>query len=103
MGQAVETKTEEGVVREHDVDIPTGTNVIVTANVRETVAQKFEELAAKLRSGALNGASCMWNDNPDQPAMVVVTCHPVIDGKRTMRMDRYTFEAPVRLVTREGG
>jgi len=96
--------TAESVTHAHGVAIPTRDTVIRTNDVRETAAQKFEELARKLRSGELNGARCEWNDDEDMPAMVVVEvapfapCEPFeLNGKtmtktRTATLIRYTFD-----------
>jgi hypothetical protein len=95
MSQAhAEVLTDESVTHEYGVDIPTADTVIITDNPRGAFVAKMRELADRVECGALNGARCEWNDNPDQPAMVYVECFPVIDGKRTTRLVRVTFEAP---------
>jgi len=94
----------ESETHAYGVVIPTADTVIETANPRAAFAAKMRELADRVESGALNGASCQWNDNPDQPAMVYVECFPVVDGKRTTRLVRVKFETPTKLtlISEEG-
>ena len=68
--QALEVQTTESTVEEYGAVIPTAESVIYTDDPREMVAKKFEEMAARLRSGELRGARIEWNE--DAPAMVRV-------------------------------
>ena len=84
---------------------PVVEGVIRTDDPRATFVAKMRDLADRVESGALNGARCEWNDNPDQPAMVWVECFPVVDGQRTVRLTRATFERitpSLRLVQKDG-
>jgi hypothetical protein len=101
-----EVLTGESVEHAHGVDIPNATTVIYTADTRASVVAKFRELADRLESGALNGARCEWNDDPDMPAMVTVEVFPIVQvepeivngktvtQKRTIRLTRSTFAKP---------
>lgn len=93
----------EGVEHTAGVDIPTAQSVIYTEDVRAAVVAKYRELADRLERRELNGASVQWNDNPDQPAMVVVEAFPVVDGKRTTRLTRSTFARPEERLRSVGG
>jgi hypothetical protein len=95
MNQAAEVLVSESVTRSDcGTDIPTADTIIYTDSPRSAFVEKMRELATRVESGALNGASCQWNDNPDQPAMVYVEAFPVVDGQRTTRLVRVTFEKP---------
>jgi hypothetical protein len=97
-------KTAESRNRDFSSAFPQTEGVIYADNPRAAAVAKFRELADKLERGELNGASCQWNDNPDQPAMVFVECHPVVDGKRTATLHRCTFQPAanrMRLIAQE--
>lgn len=94
--QHAEILKEESTTHAHGAAIPTAETVIVTDDPRAAFVAKGRELLDRVESGALNGASIQWNDNPDQPAMVYVEAFPVIDGKRTTRLVRVTFESPTK-------
>lgn len=92
MGQAAEKHIEE-----YGAVIPAAETVIYTDNIRETVSQKFEEMAARLRSGELRGGSIQWREG--LPAMVTVEAFAdtywdeKYQEERTMvRLTRTTFK-----------
>lgn len=100
---AIATIESRDVNREYDVEFPQIGKVIYTDNPRAAVVAKFRELANKLESGELNGASCYWNDHEDQPHVHYTECDPKSFGeKRQARSFVCSFapfsERPIRLV-----
>lgn len=92
---------QETVTSAYGVVFPSAEVVIATDNPREVFVAKLRELADRVESGELRGASCYWNN--DQPAMVYVENSTPIDGRGTVRLIRATFELPAGLhLVKEG-
>ncbi len=105
----MQVTTVERIESHHGVEIPHVDAVVYTDDVRGWVIAKVRELADRLESGDLRGASHQWDDNPEMPAFVMVEVYDrphMVNGKAmrsSVRLSRVTFKPAAERLAVVGG